>query len=302
MIVTVDAPRDPGMRRYPEVTVKHSPAFNAGVSETINCFDAREFHRVHRGEIAAYVARGVFSAEQCHRVEEAFLRTKNLYQYDVRPIIEAIGNPLFRAESPWRDHYFLQAAVFRQQIQTLFENAGTPNFVEQIVQLIAQHFRAYGIAVRPIRYAGKIGFYGITRRWGAYDVDDLGNATRIHEDRTQLKSHLGLETASTAPYVFASTCIYYCNGNSGGDLSVYDVRPSMAQSASEETDRAYKYGYSSSLIANARCIRLCPRAGDVITFFADHMHAVAGIRGGNRINSSFFSGVNELDRSLLVWS
>lgn len=289
--------------KYVEQTNYNSAAFDLGVLSTHGYFDVDSFLKIHNGEAVAYLARGVFPVENCSRIAKAFVKRADRHQYDVKPVIEALGKPLFRAELPRRNEYFSNASKFQAQIQELFVDADTPNFVETLVEKIRRELRERSVETRPIEFEGRNGFYGITRRWGAYGTDSEGNSTRIHEDRTQLRNHEGLETRQAANGPLVSTCIYYSNGERGGGTTIFNIRPSFADSQQEQVEGEYGYGYDKKWVAGLSRLDILPQAGDVLTFSADFLHVVNGIEGGDRINSSFFSSMVKAEHAnLLVWS
>ncbi|WP_437939278.1 2OG-Fe(II)-dependent halogenase WelO5 family protein [Sorangium sp. So ce341] len=293
---------NPDFRTYPDQRIIGSRAFTSGVHETRGCFDPALFHAVLRGEIVAYVARDVFPAEACARVSDAFLATPGRYVYDVHPPIEAVGRPLFRAEPGWRDEYFDMAPIHRQQLAGVFARAGVPDAVEKIVSAVKAYFADLRVTARAIRHGARDGFYGIMRRWGAHSSDPAIPAAGLHEDRTQLRAHVGLETHRALHNVLASTCVYYGNGEHGGALRIFDLRPSVGDAALEELG-SRGYGYPWSLAEGCRELVIQPRAGDVVTFFSDFLHSVDGISRGQRINSAFFASFDGLTRdTVFLWS
>lgn len=289
-------------KTYPDLTLTNNPIFDAGVIETIGYFDPEKYHDVLLGRSVVYIARGLFPKDSCKKIVTSFNESKDKYIYAVTPLIESIGRPLYTAERDWRDEYFNEAHLVRDKLDKIYVNAGTENFVENVVDKIKIYFRAHQVTARSIEHNNKKGFYGIMRSWGAHGVDAFGRAAVIHEDRTQLQFHKGLETEFACQNVLASTCIYYSNGLAKGELIIYDLRPSLNDSLQQKLP-SHGYGYSNDVVSNIKKIIIRPEPGDVITFFSDYMHVVNGAESGLRVNSTFFSAFNSQEQNILMmWS
>jgi hypothetical protein len=224
--------------------------------------------------------------------------------YNVKPAIEAIGEALYLAQGNWLNDYFAQSLETQKNLAQLFHRAGTPNYPEQFFDLINSYFQFHGGISRKLQYKEQDGFFGIMRSWGNNGLDEKGRATRVHEDRLQIRLHADeLETKNVFNSTMTSTCIYYSNGDAGGELLIYDCRPGIEDAAQEELNSEYGYGFSDDITLGLNKITLLPQAGDIITFCADRLHVVNGIHGGSRVSSTFFSALKENEPGTnLIWS
>lgn len=290
---------------YNEHRVRSPHLFEAGVSVTHGYFDVSLYLEVLAGKRVAYIAKGVVPKYACHAICDSYIKYKDKHLYQVKPCIESIGHPLYFADQNTIKYYFRNADHMQDNISDFFKGAGSENYSKFLFDSIKDYCEEeFQLDVRKIKYENKNGFFGIIRSWGALGLDEKGRATRLHEDRLQLRLHNSLETRDLINSPLASTCIYYSNGisQSGGELKIYDIRPGLLDAKEEEFSSKFKYGFSENFIENIPFLTIEPEAGDVVTFLSDRLHEVFGVRDGHRINSTFFSGITPDKKTNLIWS
>lgn len=267
-------------------------------------FDAKKHLDVLEGKVAIYIAKNVIPKEDCIKIALAFQKSIHKDKYNVVPIIEKIGNPLYLGGKTHINDYFNTAKVIQERINIVYNHAGVPNYPKKIFETLKCYLAQKNILLRPIVHGDKSGIYGILRSWGAYNVNK-NFATPIHEDKLQVRLHEGVETKLVLHSNLASTCLYYSNGNNinDGKLTVYDVRLLEKDAKYEQFGSNGEYGYSEEFVRNASYISIVPQPGDLITFLADHLHSVSGISEGSRINASFNTAFREDNNKVcLIWS
>lgn len=283
--------------KYEDKRIQTPEIFAKGAVVTEG-FDAEVYFEVLKGNIAIYVAKNVMNHTDCERIVRAFFQSKHRTQYSVKPVIEKIGTPLYRAGPEHVTTYFKRALQCQQNVNAVYETAGTKNYVEDVLHKIKQFYVKQGGKVRAIQHKGCSGFYGILRSWGS--ASDQGkDATPIHEDYVQIRLHNGLETQDIIHNNLGSTCFYYSNGKQGGELILYDMRIKIGDHIYEEKNN---YGYPDELVKSTKHIIVRPESGDVITFWADRLHKVAGVQGGNRVTAAFFSALKQHTKEIIIWS
>lgn len=284
----------------------HTPElFQQGIVVTHGYFDVEEYLKVLSGESIAYHAQNIIPQNDCDKIAKQYRQYEPKFRYSVKPIIDAIGKPLYHGKKEESENYFSHSAELQKDINRVFELADVMNYNVMLFEKIKEYlFEKYNILTRKIQNRGKEGLFGIIRSWGDEDVDALGRAARLHEDRLQLRHHELLETQTLFESTLASTCIYYANSLNGkdGTLKVYDIRPGLEDADKEAFGTEYNYGFNDALINNLPFVIIKPQAGDVVTFLADRLHEVYGVKTGSRINSTFFSALTPDNKTNLLWS
>lgn len=267
--------------------------------ETHGSFNIENYLQVLEGKCALYIARNVIDSDSCERIAKAFDNTTNKDCYNISPIIESIGKPLYFAKD--RHNYFKGASQHQENINKLFRMASVTNYSEDLFFEIQNKLGKDGYNVRLMQSQGLNAFYGIMRRWGFLETDEEGRAARLHEDRVQMRFHDGLETQKCIHNPLVSTCIYYENGESGGELILYNYRPSLTDAENEELNSSNQYGFPDKLKEGLDFLKVRPEKGDIICFWADFLHEVNAIKGRWRINSTFFSARID-NNEIIFWS
>ncbi len=285
---------------YEDKLIQIPEVFKKGATVTEGFFPAL-FFDVLQGKRAIYVAKHVIPVSDCQKIVSTFFQSKHRTKYSVHPLIERIGEPLYFAEPERVKKYFSSSEEMNAYIQEIYKIAGCVNYTEHVFSILKDFYQEKGHDMRVIQHNQEKGFYGILRSWGKNGDTLAKESTPIHEDRIQLRLHNNLETQKLIRTNLASSCFYFSNGKQGGELTVYDVRLPVGHYIYEKQGDG-EYGFSEEFVEGAERITVTPEAGDVITFWADRLHKVGGIEGGNRVTAAFFSGINPETKDCLVWS
>jgi hypothetical protein len=270
--------------------------FSNGI-QTTKGFTPEGYFDVLTGKIAVYHAQGVFSTALCNKIVEAFEKSPYQTFQNFKPKIIAIGRTLHTFDDETIDTCFKNAEETMQQIESVYETAGSPNLTRSILSQIQGHLAGKTIQFRPAQYNGLNVTHGLFRSW-SHDHDENGKSARLHEDRLQLNKHHGCETKSVLPNTVVTGSIYFANGG-GGELTIYDFRPSLDDANLEDHTR--QYGFPTSLVEGRPKITVRPEQGDLVFFCSDRLHDVNATTQGNRISSVFFSGLKSGNKTCIYW-
>lgn len=295
---------------FPNATISFGSDFANNVHETKGYFDPRYFSSVVEGTSPIYIARGVFSREAMESAAISYVNSGSKSTYSVLPVIERIGEPFYLGDD---NSYFKNAANSQKIVDDVYRKAGISNCSESLIEFIAEHMQSIPIEVRPFRHEGINSFSGILRSWGTRGSNTRGKSTELHEDRIQQRNYHGYEVQGAINSSLVSTCIYFSNGTGRGELTLYDMRPSLDYAKLERTKSSSKYGFSLPVVSKAKKIVIRPEEGDVISFNSSMFHEVdsssnlrkeTDVFANNRITSTFYSAVVYEDGKpvVLVWS
>lgn len=202
---------------------------------------------------------------------------------DPAPVSRRLGITLYEHTARGTaDQYFHDADGLDTQRRETFADGGDP--VDELLHEISDVTGASAAIAADPRH-GRC-FAGVIR--------DVHGRSRLHTDDAREESP-GFAFAET-PYQLGVN-IFLDMPEEGGDLTVYfrELRP-------EDAPFRQGYGLAPQAVAGEPCVRIAPRAGDLIVFPGRNIHQVAPCTGpGRRIMMHAHLGVHA-DQSVDCWS
>lgn len=261
------------------------------VAERLGSLDADIFMAVLNAQIPAALFRNCLNPDRCKAAAEVFLASPSTTRRQDDVPARALG--AFHYGKALAD-YFQSARDAEGTVARLTDLAG----LDAIRRDLCSGLDRRGLQLRSAAYETNAAGAFVFRSWENSDAYSL----KPHEDMAQLADprQAGFEIQNCRRVLAANVCLQ--NGTDGGQVVIWNVRPSAADRSRYHIDFT-GHPYPESYVEQFDRIAFAVRPGDVFLLNSGFVHAVTGTTPGTvRVTAAFFAGQLEDMETVVTWT
>lgn len=236
----------------------------------------------------ACIIRDALTQEQSAALANAYLDQSAQRRHDGVPAYE-IGLGSYGLTP---DDYFSRVPAARADMEAIYAAAGVhlPSMAQEILQATVDP----GVVVRPARHGGRAAM----EFRATHFVDEGPLALKAHEDRGQTD---GYEFGAAHRVCGFNFYVLTPDDQEGAALRMWNIVPDARTKRALGVEKT-GYPYPTELLADTPFIDIRPRAGDLLLFAADGVHAVTSSKAASKARIVFQSFAGMIGSQIVRWT